>query len=185
MSAVALRPALAIEGMTSRLDLAWLAERARQADVVVEVGCYQGRSTRALADACGGVVYAVDTWDGPCLREDGTETGRDWGVWRAFARHLRHHIASGRVVPMQTSSTEAARVLAGHRVQVDLAFIDADHRKAGVAADLAALRPLMRPGGLMAGHDYHNARWPGVAQAVQEAFGDAVQVYRSIWWVRV
>jgi hypothetical protein len=59
----------------------------------------------------------------------------------------------------------------------DFVFIDADHTYEAVRADLAAWYPKVRPGGLLAGHDYANrdhedpgrgiTRW-GVKRAVDE-----------------
>jgi hypothetical protein len=46
-------------------------------------------------------------------------------------------------------------------------------------------RPLIRPGGILAGHDYGRADWPGVQQVVDATFGPAVQVVDTIWWVRL
>jgi predicted O-methyltransferase YrrM len=45
-------------------ELLWLARVARGCQRIVEVGSYQGRSTRALADHCPGVVFCVDTCNG-------------------------------------------------------------------------------------------------------------------------
>merc|ERR1712003_19845 len=47
----------------------------------------------------------------------------------------------------------------------DLIFVDADHSEEGVVADLAAWIPRVRPGGIVAGHDYLTADG-GVARAV-------------------
>jgi len=179
-----IRPALKVPGWMTRTELAWLAAQAATAKVVIECGSYQGRSTLALADHCPGVVYAIDLWDGPCLKEDGTTAPNDWAVWPAFTVHLRHHIDAGRVVPMRTAfATGAATLLQAH-VQADLVFIDGDHRRAACATDLELGWPLVRPGGILAGHDYHNATWPGVTEAVDARFGAAVQTLEMLWWVR-
>lgn len=178
-----LRPALAVPGWMTREELAWLAAMARHATLVIEVGSYQGRSTRALADHCPGVVYAIDRWEGPCLREDGTAAPNDWDVWPAFASHLRPHIDAGRVVPMRATSADALATLAAGHVLADLVFVDGDHRRAACADDLEAAWPLVRTGGVLAGHDYHNATWPGVTQAVDARFGPAVKTVGGIWWV--
>jgi len=66
----------------------------------------------------------------------------------------------------------------------DLIFIDGDHRYCGVTADIPAALLLLKPGGVLCGHDYTNAEWPGVKRAVDEAFGGAHQLVDSIWWVR-
>jgi predicted O-methyltransferase YrrM len=49
-----------------------------------------------------------------------------------------------------------------------MAFIDGDHTYQGVAADLAELSTLLRPGTPVAFHDYTNTDTPGVSKAVDE-----------------
>jgi hypothetical protein len=56
--------AIEIPGWMSEIDLQWLGEQAKHHDLIVEIGSYQGRSTRALGDNARGVVYAVDDWKG-------------------------------------------------------------------------------------------------------------------------
>ena len=183
MHGIDIRPALAIPGWMTREELAWLAVMARHAQVIVEIGSYQGRSTTALADHCPGVVYAIDPWEGPCLREDCTTAPNDWAVWSAFATHLAAHLASGRVVALRMSSAMGLARLRAAEVEADLVFLDGDHRQEAVAEDLAAAWPLVRSGGKLAGHDYRNATWPGVTQAVDARFPAGVQTLGGLWWV--
>lgn len=183
LNGIDLRPALAVPGWMTREELAWLAAMARHAQVIVEIGSYEGRSTLALADHCPGVVYAIDPWDGPCLREDGTTAPNDWAVYELFAAHLQAHLETGRVVALRMSSAEGLRHLQADAVTAELVFVDGDHRRAAVAADLEAAWPLVRPGGRLAGHDYRNATWPGVTQAVTARFPTGVQTLGGLWWV--
>ena len=62
--AASLERAEAISGWMERDELAWLAEQAAQARKIVEVGCWMGRSSRALADATAGTVWCVDSCGG-------------------------------------------------------------------------------------------------------------------------
>lgn len=178
--------AAAIPGWMERDELAWLARQALVAQVVVEVGAWQGRSTRALADHCAGVVYAIDTWDGPCLTDDGAPYPFDAKVYAQFCAHLRDHMETGRVIAVREPSEVALpRLLSQLGRVADLVFIDGDHRYTSCAADIAAALALLQPGGVLAGHDFTNAQWPGVARAVRERFGDSVRrAGKSIWWVQ-
>lgn len=67
---------------------------------------------------------------------------------------------------------------------LDFVFIDAAHSYAAVVEDIQRWTPKIRPGGWIGGHDYHEA-YPGVKQAVNEAFGEAVTLDEAaVWWVR-
>jgi predicted O-methyltransferase YrrM len=60
----AVRAAMNVPGFMQQHELYWLAARASTRNVVLELGSWKGRSTKALALACPGVVYAVDHWQG-------------------------------------------------------------------------------------------------------------------------
>jgi predicted alpha/beta hydrolase family esterase len=64
---------------------------------------------------------------------------------------------------------------------LDFVFIDADHKYESVKADIAAWLPKVRPGGHIAGHDYHSD-WPGVQKAVDEVLGKGKFVVRGHSW---
>jgi hypothetical protein len=49
-----------------------------------------------------------------------------------------------------------------------------------VKADILAWMPLLKEGGVMAGHDY-DPGWPGVVQAVQELVPNHRVVAGEIW----
>ncbi|HEY5317456.1 MAG TPA: class I SAM-dependent methyltransferase, partial [Solirubrobacteraceae bacterium] len=51
---------------------------------------------------------------------------------------------------------------------VDLVFIDASHEREDTIRTFHAWEPLLVSGGVVAFHDYHDPRWPGVTEAVAE-----------------
>lgn len=173
----------AIEGWMGRQSLKFHALAAAGALKIIEVGVWHGRTTKVLAEATGGVVFAVDTWEGVPGDSDQQEryyrAARD--SWSVFLRNLGPEIATGKVVPIKSDSVKAAaRLLNDHGPTFDYIFIDADHRYEAVRADIEAYLPLLAPGGLFAGHDYH---WPGVKRAVDEAFGQVALGPGKIWRV--
>lgn len=189
---VDIRAALEISGWMKPEELRWLAERAAGKATVVEIGSWRGRSTRALCDHAAGTVYAIDTWAGDPRDEGKTTTrahyqeyaeiGSD-GAYAAFLARHAEHIASGRLVPIQAPSAEGcARLLREIGRTVDLAFIDGCHVYEAVREDIESCRALVRPGGILAGHDYLHRGHPGVKQAVDEAFGGRHRLHAAIWW---
>lgn len=65
----------------------------------------------------------------------------------------------------------------------DFVFIDAAHSYAAVKDDIARWLPKVKPGGWFGGHDYHPAH-PGVVQAVDEAFGQDIDLLPGYIWAR-
>jgi SAM-dependent methyltransferase len=134
--------------------LAELAEGRR----VLEVGSYLGRSTICLARKAKS-VDCVDPFDGratPELRHCRDE----------FADNLSRHGVGGKVLAHVGTFADVAPHLGP--ADFDLIFIDADHSYEAVSRDIALALPLLRPGGLIAFHDYGNPADPGVAWAVDE-----------------
>lgn len=192
MRTVSLDRALKIPGWMKTAELHWLANVASDARVIIEVGTWKGRSTRALGDHCKGVVYAVDGYIDPLEATDQTNQELKTRGPKAIAAeayaNLHDLIKAGRVVLVRGRSTEAAGKIAvrlGHRPLADLVFIDADHTYEGCKADILAYQPLVAPKrGILAGHDYGEKAHPGVKRAVDELFGDRVRRGPgSIWMV--
>lgn len=177
---VSIDRAVQIPGWMSEPELRWLAEQATHARVIVEVGCWQGRSTRALADHCPGHVLAIDRWGPPIHYEDGRPHELNTDVFAQFYEHLADHLASGTVIPVPKAFAEVAPTLPAG--SVDFCFIDGDHRYAAMRHDIEAAVRLVRPGGVIAGHDYLNSVWPGVRKAVDERFGTPDTI-DNIWYV--
>jgi predicted O-methyltransferase YrrM len=78
---------------------------------------------------------------------------------------------------LQGRSWEVATRFSGYPI-FDYVMLDADHAYESISRDIAAWWPKVRPGGILAGHDY-SAEFPGVLQAVTEAF-ENVRVHRGM-----
>lgn len=177
--------ALRAPGWMKYEELLWLGGHARGRAVVIEVGAWRGRTTVMFA-ALAEKVFVVDTWAGVCGdRRDATGTivekmGADM-VFADFCMRVFWAIGEGRVTPIRINSINAADVLdvflAGRTA--DMIFIDADHRQ--LAKDLEVLMPLLSPGGLLCGHDYH-VRWPEVKRDVQMIVPTHRQGPGAIWY---
>lgn len=66
---------------------------------------------------------------------------------------------------------------------IDFCFIDANHTYDYVIRDIQAYLPKMKPGGIMAGHDFNGAH-PGVVQAVIESFIGNVNANRDGYYTK-
>lgn len=171
--------ALSIPGLTSDADVRWLAEQARTRAVIIELGPFKGRSTRALADASSATVYAIDNWN--ATHEDGR---RDNSAAAACRANLADLIEAGRVVLIDQDSREGLPT-ALRGVTADMLWIDAEHLYEAVLSDIDTYGPLVRRDGLICGHDY-NVHHPDVMRAVDERYGARVRTVapkQSIWWV--
>uniref|UniRef100_A0A7S4U9R0 Class I SAM-dependent methyltransferase n=1 Tax=Alexandrium monilatum TaxID=311494 RepID=A0A7S4U9R0_9DINO len=98
---------------------------------------------------------------------------------------------------LRHSTSEAAASHFGDGA-LDLVFIDGDHSRDAVVADLRSWRPRVRPGGVLAGHDLFNPAFDGVLDALlihlnvtlggAPESGAAVTIHFGpdfVWWLRV
>ncbi len=157
-----------------------------------EVGVAQGRNARRLLDGEPRLSlllvdpYSVDYWDGWFRKERKKARQRDVvGQQRRYEKAQQKFARYGdRAKLVRAPSLEVAAEVAD--ASLDFIFIDGDHRYDAVAGDIKAWLPKMKLGGLFTGHDYDHPEdtW-GVTQAVDEAFGDRVQLGDDfVWWVR-
>jgi predicted O-methyltransferase YrrM len=155
--------ALATHGFMLESELTYIAECAAKSKCIAEVGCYMGRSGRAWSDNTSGVVFCVDTW------RDGGEPNFDQNL--ADCQN---------VCKVQMDSRRAAKFFQLAGVTFDCIFLDADHDYENIHADIMAWKPLLREGGILAGHDYQPP-FPGVIQAVKELVPNFSLIGGSIW----
>lgn len=136
-------------------------EQTPSGGVFVEVGSWLGRSTAFLGQCIKESgkdirLDAVDTWQGSSespvnalLNEEYQRQTRP--LYESFCANMAECGVSDVVHPVQNYSVEAAGQYADE--SVDFAFIDGDHRRECVLADLEAYWPKIKTGGKFAGHD--------------------------------
>jgi predicted O-methyltransferase YrrM len=175
--------ALAIQGWMKPPELAFLQELAAAVPEngrVVEIGSWKGRSTVAICSALeavpGARITAVDTFEGDSSTASVVGEIDTSGLYDAFRENTREFPFLDVV---RGQSLAAAATFADG--SIDWLFVDADHTYESVRADIAGWAPKVRPGGLFSGHDF--GAWPGVTQAVLEAFGDVEHV-ANVWHTR-
>lgn len=162
---------------------------------IAEVGVFKGDMSAALLRGHPTVqLDMIDSWEG-----EGAAYAGDSGDWHAElsqgaqdgfmdAAFERTAFAGDRRVLVQARSVVAARMLP---VSYDFVFLDADHSYEGVAADIAAWAPKVKPGGWLGGHDYANKDFPGfgVTNAVDEFVAESglsLELGENFcWFVRI
>lgn len=119
-------------------------------------------------------------------------------AWRPYADY-RDHVGARKLEGFYEQTLERLAPYA-HRMRVlrawsleaaaevedgslDFVYIDANHALEYVVADIAAWSPKVRPGGIIAGHDYVPHHWPDRIHVIQatHAWADAYAI--GAWFV--
>ena len=170
-----LEKALTIDGFMEPLELEWLASQASTRSNICEIGSWQGRSTRAMADNTVGIVHAVDWWQGsPEILWILSKYPAGW-LFETFNRNMEG------LTNVRTHKMISLEAAASLTETFDMIFIDGEHNNGQCEADILAWLPHLRPGGLLCGHDFHH---PPIAEAVKRLLpGYWVPVHTIFAWV--
>lgn len=171
----------------------WLGRQVRElalrfevvSPICIEVGSWCGFTTVTMA-AAGGLVIAVDTFDG----RDAQTRDRAVELWLTGSPLLERFVAnglalgSGRIIGLVGQSPEIAdRLPLGC---AHLIFIDGDHELESVRADLAAWGKRVKAGGVLCGHDFSQETVKVAVEeyVVQHGWGPIVTEADQLWWFR-
>ncbi len=110
-------------------------------------------------------LYLVDVWKCVATQKGDGSSPQPWHDFNfeSMRRLMANH--NKKTIIMQGFSVDMAAKIKDE--SLDFVYLDADHSYEGVMSDLMAWFPKLRPGGLVAGHDYLNVAY-GVNQAVEE-----------------
>jgi len=173
----------------SLLQLVW--HEAKQPWKMAEIGVYRSDLLMSMMRSYSERIleyWAVDPWllsgDPKGLYvPDAVTTQEDWDNLHLDAcEWMLQYVSAVRIV--RAASVDAAKLFS--RGYFDFVFLDGNHTFEAVDADIKAWLPLVKPGGILAGHDYNKRHW-GLKKAVCQNFGvDGFETLRgSIWLVRV
>lgn len=156
-----------IQGWMTREELEWLARAAYESGSVIEIGCWKGRSTTAIANACEGPVHCVDTWEGSEELPEMQKQARHGAVFQEFKRNIGGKVT----MHVGDSVTQAAGL-----PEVGMVFFDGCHTYEHLKAELAAY--VGKATKLVCGHDFQDVQ---VRSAVRELLGD-VKAFGNLWF---
>lgn len=155
--------------------------RAKDGDVLVEVGVMLGRSVAYLARKAKDsgkklTIYGVDSWDAATWDEHyWGGVCNHGGPFNTALHNLRTHAPQEleAIHLLRCDSAQAARLFDDDSVH--FAFIDGLHTYDAVKRDIAAWLPKIKAHGILAGHD-HTISYEGVERACREAFPGGYEV---------
>jgi hypothetical protein len=126
--------------------------------VGAEIGVRRGEYAEAIFTAHPGLLayYAVDMWD---LQQDQYQRRRG-----RYLREARKRLAPYPVTFLKERSLAAVLMIPD--ASLDFVYIDAAHDFDNVVQDLIQWSAKVKPGGIVAGHDYFQHRYGGVVPAV-------------------
>jgi hypothetical protein len=153
----------------------------------MEVGCWLGKSIaafHAFAKEAGKTVHlhVVDTFCGtPANPAHKAILDAHGGN---VEKHFRENMKALRVSPSELKIHACSSVWASYvfpTENIDAIFIDADHSEAAVREDIASWLPVVKPGGILAGHDYDEEGVKAAVDAILKPKGEVKTVGRC--WV--
>lgn len=122
---------------------------------VLEIGAFEGLSTLQMAMTATHVT-TIDTFDGRGTVHQATDTAA------TFLANVKATGLGHKILPIRG---ESAKVMEKLEQVFDLIYIDGSHDYESVKADVDGARKILKPGGLLAFHDY-DQNHPGVQRVV-------------------
>lgn len=175
-----------LDDVPRREDLPRLLNRLGLLGTAVEVGVRNGAfSAWVLHRWHGYRLISIDPWAFQPTDEYVDIANVEQDRHDELLEQTRHRLQpfGARSEIWRRTSEEAAALIADS--SLDFAYLDARHDQASVEDDLALWYPKLRPGGLLAGHDYLDGNLPegrfGVKTAVDRFFKEQDQpVYTTV-----
>lgn len=145
-----------------------------------EVGVKRGDTLFHLLERCPSLtMVGVDLW-APLPDLDRKFSYEDWDHDDNYRHCLRRlDEFPGRAVLVKAPSVKVAQVYTESGEEFDFVFIDACHTYDAVKQDIKWWVNLVRPGGMLIGHDIN---WPTVRQAVEESLPGYENVGHDRMW---
>lgn len=151
--------------------------------IMIEIGCLRGVSTLIFRSSGKfREINCIDPWIGSYDNNDVNSHIDFYEVEKTFDENTSKY---SDIIKIKSTSLEAS--IEWDKI-VDFVYIDACHTYEAVKQDIDIWLPHIKPGGLIAGHDYgHHTNWtefPGIKKAVDEMFGKPDMVLPDTSWVK-
>jgi predicted O-methyltransferase YrrM len=148
---------------------------------MIEIGSFVGESTVLFAQSFKQVI-AIDPFLEGYDEKDPTSHSFDFkNVYQTYLERTGDHQNIQTIV---STSDNAVKELDSETY--DFVYIDGLHTYEGVKTDIQNYQPLVKPGGVIGGHDYTNKikHLVGVYDAVNEMFGAPDKVFEDNSWIK-
>ena len=148
--------------------------------VVVEIGCYAGESTELFLE-CKNVakLICIDPWP-----EDYYSGKQLISAEARFDEVTAAAVAKKRLVKRKDFSSVVLSDMIAKGEKVDFIYIDGNHSYEFVRQDILLAKQVVKPGGIIAGHDYKYHKSPGVEKAVKELLGFPDVRFADYSWIK-
>jgi predicted O-methyltransferase YrrM len=134
------------ESQVTEREMEALLKHLPKTGIIVELGCFEGRTTACLANHTKGTIYSIDPFFSGRL-------GVSYGEWIAKLHTKRSKATNVRFLK-GFSFTQAPNF----NQAIDFLFIDADHRLEAIQRDWNDWFPKVKSGGIIAMHDAKPAK---------------------------
>lgn len=164
----------------------YVGQLARQAPegAVVEIGCWEGRSSIVIANLVNPrVLLCVDHWEGNTDEDEGHESAQiaqERFVMGTFVNNMRRCTAGNWSEHRSSWQDWIKGWAAFDPSSIAFLHLDASHDRASVRDCLLALKPFLVEGAILCGDDAYDERVIGGARDV---FPDAEIIGERLWKV--
>jgi predicted O-methyltransferase YrrM len=158
--------------------------------IIVEIGCWEGKSTTALANAVyPQKLFAVDTWKGNYDENPNNisvHLAKERNVLEEFIKNSKE-LTRGNIIPFQM---DCFAFLNAIQIPIKFCHIDACHDYKSVRTTIELLIPKLVSGGILCGDDFITANmWRedlkgGVQKAVMDTCPGFYYIENFWWWRR-
>ena len=152
---------------------------------IAEIGVFLGKNTRILKkEFPDSHIYLIDPWK-PDLNylNSGNAVSKNNSTYEAAYLHVLSLFETDKNITILRKCSEDS--IAFLPDNLDLIFIDANHEYHAIKHNISIFLPKIRSGGILAGHNFGQKKFPGVTKAVKEIFKDNFLLGQDKVWVHI